>query len=199
MFSFIKGKVVRKTGNSIEIETNGLGFEVQLSLNSLAKVGDVGDEVSLHTFVMLRDEIFQIYGFSTLSEKEIFKELISIPGIGTRIALGILSYFEVDEFIDCVKRNDLNKLIKLPGIGRKTAERILLEFREKVNKISLGRAEHIETKDENVFIETVTALNVLGFPENKTRTIVRDLIRTIPADSLTVENLVRQALQILNK
>ena len=199
MFSFIKGKVVRKTGNSIEIETNGLGFEVQLSLNSLAKVGDVGDEVSLHTFVMLRDEIFQIYGFSSLSEKEIFKELISIPGIGTRIALGILSYFEVDEFIDCVKRNDLNKLIKLPGIGRKTAERILLEFREKVNKISLGRAEHIETKDENVFIETVTALNVLGFPENKTRTIVRDLIRTIPADSLTVENLVRQALQILNK
>jgi Holliday junction DNA helicase RuvA len=199
MFSFIKGKVVRKTGNSIEIETNGLGFEVQLSLNSLAKVGDVGDEVSLHTFVMLRDEIFQIYGFSSLDEKEIFKELISIPGIGTRIALGILSYFEVDEFIDCVKRNDLNKLIKLPGIGRKTAERILLEFREKVNKISLGRAEHIETKDENVFIETVTALNVLGFPENKTRTIVRDLIRTIPADSLTVENLVRQALQILNK
>jgi Holliday junction DNA helicase RuvA len=199
MFSFIKGKVVRKTGNSIEIETNGLGFEVQLSLNSLAKVGDVGDEVSLHTFVMLRDEIFQIYGFSSLGEKEIFKELISIPGIGTRIALGILSYFEVDEFIDCVKRNDLNKLIKLPGIGRKTAERILLEFREKVNKISLGRAEHIETKDENVFIETVTALNVLGFPENKTRTIVRDLIRTIPADSLTVENLVRQALQILNK
>ena len=155
MFSFIKGKVVRKTGNSIEIETNGLGFEVQLSLNSLAKVGDVGDEVSLHTFVMLRDEIFQIYGFSSLGEKEIFKELISIPGIGTRIALGILSYFEVDEFIDCVKRNDLNKLIKLPGIGRKTAERILLEFREKVNKISLGRAEHIETKDENVFIETV--------------------------------------------
>jgi len=199
MFSFIKGKVVRKTGNSIEIETSGLGFEVQLSLNSLAKVGDVGDEVSLHTFVMLRDEIFQIYGFSSLDEKEIFKELISIPGIGTRIALGILSYFEVDEFIDCVKRNDLNKLIKLPGIGRKTAERILLEFREKVNKISLGRAEHIETKDENVFIETVTALNVLGFPENKTRTIVRDLIRTIPADSLTVENLVRQALQILNK
>jgi Holliday junction DNA helicase RuvA len=199
MFSFIKGKVVRKTGNSIEIETNGLGFEVQLSLNSLAKVGDVGDEVSLHTFVMLRDEIFQIYGFSSLGEKEIFKELISIPGIGTRIALGILSYFEVDEFIDCVKRNDLNKLIKLPGIGRKTAERILLEFREKVNKISLGRAEHIETKDENVFIETVTALNVLGFPENKTRTIVRDLIRTIPPDSLTVENLVRQALQILNK
>jgi Holliday junction DNA helicase RuvA len=199
MFSYIKGKVVRKTGNSIEIETNGLGFEVQLSLNSLAKVGDVGDEVSLHTFVMLRDEIFQIYGFSTLSEKEIFKELISIPGIGTRIALGILSYFEVDEFVNCVKRNDLNKLIKLPGIGRKTAERILLEFREKVNKISLGRAEHIETKDENVFIETVTALNVLGFPENKTRTIVRDLIRTIPADSLTVENLVRQALQILNK
>ena len=199
MFSFIKGKVVRKTGNSIEIETNGLGFEVQLSLNSLAKVGDVGDEVSLHTFVMLRDEIFQIYGFSSLGEKEIFKELISIPGIGTRIALGILSYFEVDEFIDCVKRNDLNKLIKLPGIGRKTAERILLEFREKVNKISLGRAEHIETKDENVFIETVTALNVLGFPENKTRTIVRDLIRTIPTDSLTVENLVRQALQILNK
>jgi len=199
MFSFIKGKVVRKTGNSIEIETSGLGFEVQLSLNSLAKVGDVGDEVSLHTFVMLRDEIFQIYGFSSLDEKEIFKELISIPGIGTRIALGILSYFEVDEFIDCVKRNDLNKLIKLPGIGRKTAERILLEFREKVNKISLGRAEHIETKDENVFIETVTALNVLGFPENKTITIVRDLIRTIPADSLTVENLVRQALQILNK
>jgi Holliday junction DNA helicase RuvA len=199
MFSFIKGKVVRKTGNSIEIETNGLGFEVQLSLNSLAKVGDVGDEVSLHTFVMLRDEIFQIYGFSSLGEKEIFKELISIPGIGTRIALGILSYFEVDEFVNCVKRNDLNKLIKLPGIGRKTAERILLEFREKVNKISLGRAEHIETKDENVFIETVTALNVLGFPENKTRMIVRDLIRTIPPDSLTVENLVRQALQILNK
>ena len=199
MFSFVKGKIVRKTGNSVEIETNGLGFEVHLSLNTLSKVGEVGDEVFLYALVMMRDEIFQIYGFSSLAEKEIFRELISIPGIGTRIALGILSYFEVDEFLDCVRRNDLNKLIKLPGIGRKTAERVLLEFREKANKISLEKVDKLEPKDENIFIETIAALSVLGFPENKTKAVVRELIKTIPVESRTVENLVRQALQYLSR
>ena len=199
MFSFVKGKIVRKTGNSVEIETNGLGFEVHLSLNTLSKVGEVGDEVFLYALVMMRDEIFQIYGFSSLSEKEIFRELINIPGIGTRIALGILSYFEVDEFLDCVRRNDLNKLIKLPGIGRKTAERVLLEFREKANKISLEKVDKLEPKDENIFIETIAALSVLGFPENKTKAVVRELIKTIPVESRTVENLVRQALQYLSR
>lgn len=199
MFSFIRGKIHQKTATSVEIETNGLGFEVMLSLNSLAKIGNVGDEVCLYTVVLLRDEKYQIYGFVAVSEKEIFKELINIPGIGPKIALGILSNFEVDEFIDCVQKNDVDNLTKLPGIGRKTAERILLEFREKANKIQFKENGLVEQKNASLFTEAISALNVLGYPENRVRLIVRDLLNNMTKKDLTVENLIKQALKILNR
>ncbi len=198
MFSFIKGKILRKTATSVEIETNGLGFEIQLSLNSLSKIGNVGDEVFLYTIVLLRDDKYQIYGFVTLFEKEIFKELINIPGIGAKIALGILSYFEVEELIDCVRRNDIGNLTKLPGVGRKTAERILLEFREKADKIQLKKDGFEDQKNASLFSEAISALNVLGYPENRIKMIVRDLLNNMPSEGLTVENLIKQALKILN-
>lgn len=199
MFSFIRGKILQKTATSVEIETNGLGFEIMLSLNSLTKIGNVGDEVFLYTVVLLRDEKYQIYGFVTVSEKDIFKELINIPGIGPKIALGILSNFEVDEFIDCVQKNDVDNLTKLPGIGRKTAERILLEFREKANKIQFKENGLVEQKNASLFTEAISALNVLGYPENRVRIIVRDLLNNMTKKDLTVENLIKQALKILNK
>ncbi len=199
MFSFIRGKILQKTATSVEIETNGLGFEIMLSLNSLTKIGNVGDEVFLYTVVLLRDEKYQIYGFVTVSEKDIFKELINIPGIGPKIALGILSNFEVDEFIDCVQKNDVDNLTKLPGIGRKTAERILLEFREKANKIQFKENGLVEQKNASLFTEAISALNVLGYPENRVRMIVRDLLNNMSKKDLTVENLIKQALKILNR
>ncbi|MGB9771651.1 MAG: Holliday junction branch migration protein RuvA [Candidatus Kapaibacteriota bacterium] len=199
MFSSIKGRIRRKTSSLVEVEVNGLGFEVLVSLTTLARIGDVGEEVLLYTIFLFRDETYQIYGFATLEEKEIFQELIRISGIGPKIAIAILSYLEVEEFIDCVVRNDIGKLTKLPGVGKKIAERVLLEFRGKVKKLKIVDGAKVGNEGASFYQEAISALVVLGYQENKVKKIVLDTIRKLPENEKTIESVVKQVLRELNK
>lgn len=199
MFSFVKGKVIKKATSFIEIEVNGLGFEIMMSLNSLKDVGEFGSEALIYTYIVFRDDSFQIYGFSTREEKEIFRELIKISGVGPKIALAILSYLKVEEFIDCVAKNEVKKLTGLPGIGKKTAERVLLEFREKVKKLKDKEQPELTSDSMQVYEETISALTVLGYQENKVRSLVLELIAKLPQNELTVENLLKHTLKELVK
>ncbi|MCX7909710.1 MAG: Holliday junction branch migration protein RuvA [Ignavibacteria bacterium] len=197
MYSYIKGKIIRKTTSTIEIEVNGFGFELLVSLNSLSKLGEVGDEIIIYTIFLFRDDNFQVYGFATQDEREIFQELIKISGIGPKIALAILSYLEVSEFIEVVKTNDIKKLVKLPGIGRKTSERILLEFREKIKKFDKVEKVEVSMDGKNLYEEAITALSVLGYQEIRVKNIVKEIISK--SNKLTIEELLKQTLKVLNK
>lgn len=199
MFSYLRGQLTNKTTSFVEIDVGGLGFEILVSLNSLSKLGEVGDEVVIHTLVLFRDDVFQIYGFVTREEKEIFRELIKISGVGPKIALAILSYLEVNEFIDCVVNNDIGKLTKLPGIGRKTAERVLLEFREKVKKIEKTEDYDFSSDKRKLYWEAISALAVLGYQENKVRNVVNDILKQNKEKELTIEELLKQSLKALNR
>lgn len=196
--SYIKGKLVRKGSSFVEIESNGVGYQIFASLNTISAIGDVGSEVKIHTFLLLRDENLLMFGFASLEEKEIFKELINISSIGPKIALAILSYLSVEEFLDCVAKEKTVMLTGLPGIGRKTAERIILEFREKVKKfVSIGQGKE-EVQKENLFEEGIAALTVLGYPENKARSAIAYASREIGGEP-SLEDLVKTALKLLNR
>lgn len=199
MFASLKGRLVNKTTSFVEIDVGGLGFAVFVSLNTLTKIGEVGDEVLIHTVVFSRDDTFQIFGFATKEEKEIFQELIKISGIGPKIALAILSYLDLDEFINCVLDNEITKLTKLPGIGKKTAERILLEFREKVKKFDRTENYDLPIEKRNLFREAISALSVLGYQENKVKNVVTDIIKSNKDKELTIEELLKLSLRALNK
>lgn len=199
MFSFIRGKLIRKTSSVVEVEANGLGFEIFVPLTSLSKIGDIGTVVLLHTLFLFREDSFQIFGFTTPEEKEIFRELIKISGVGPKIALAILSYLEVDEFIDCVTRNEVKRLTELPGVGKKTAERVLLEFREKVKRLKVSEPSGIPSDSSNLYEETISALNVLGYQEGKVRSIVLDVMKRLSTKEKTVENVLKLVLRELVK
>lgn len=198
VFSYIKGKLVRKGSSFVEVESNGVGYQIFASLNTISAIGDVGSDVKIYTFLLLREESFLIFGFASIEEKEIFKELINISNIGPKIALAILSYLSVEEFLDCVSKGKTIMLTGLPGIGRKTAERIILEFREKVKKfVSIGKGKE-EIQKENLFEEGVAALTVLGYPESKARSAIAQASREIRSEP-SLEDLVKTALKLLNR
>ncbi len=198
MFTFIKGKLVRKSPSLVEIESGGIGYEIHTTLRSLSEMGEIGQETVLYTCVLFRDDTFHIYGFKSYEERDIFKELIKISGVGPKIALAILSYLDFEDFIDCVNRNNVDKLMNLPGVGRKTAERVLLEFREKAKK--LHQREGIAVSGEqNTYYEVISALNVLGFQENKVKSVVNNVLRKIPPTEQSVENVLKNVLKALNK
>lgn len=198
MFTFIKGKIVRKSTSIVEIESNGIGYEIHTSLRSISAIGEVGQETLLYTSVLLRDDTFQIYGFKSYEEREIFKELIKISGVGPKIALAILSYLDSDEFINCVNHNEVDRLMNLPGVGKKTAERVLLEFREKAKKLQ-RQAVMTSAGEQNLYYEVISALNVLGFQENKVKSLVNEILRKVPPTEQFVENVLKNVLKALNK
>jgi Holliday junction DNA helicase RuvA len=199
MFSFIRGKITSKSPSYVEIDSNGLGFEIIVPLTTLSKIGNIGEIAQLYTLVMFRDEAFQIFGFATKEEKEIFQELIKISGVGPKVALAILSYMEVGDFINCVANNEIGKFVKLPGIGRKTAERVIFEFRNKIDKLKMLEIVEISTNQYKIYEEAISALNVLGYQEAKVRNIVLDIIRNHKTEELTLEVLLKQALKVLNR
>ncbi len=199
MFSFIKGCLVRKSSSFVEIESGGLGFKISVPLTTLSKIGDVGSEVLLHTCILFREESFQVYGFAKSDERDIFNELIKISGVGPKIAIAILSYLEVDEFVECILRNEVGRLIKLPGIGKKTAERLILELREKVKRYKITESVDYVGEKQVVYQEVIAALNVLGYQESKLKGIVAEVLKNMQQQDLTIENVLRKILRMLNK
>ncbi len=180
----------------MEIENNGISYQLNCSLNTLSYLGEVGEFVKLFTVVFLREERFQIYGFATEIEKKVFLELINISGIGPKTALAILSYLSAEEFLDLVANEDTSKLSKLPGVGKKTSSRLILEFKEKLQRF--GQFVESSKETSEVIQEAISALVVLGYTEAKARSAVLEVAKKNNALE-RVDLVIREALKILNR
>ncbi|MCX7879873.1 MAG: Holliday junction branch migration protein RuvA [Ignavibacteria bacterium] len=199
MLSYIKGKLVGKYANFVEIECNGFGFRCATTLNTTSKLGEIGSEVLLYTQVVFRDNNFNLYGFHSLAEKEVFTELIEIPGIGPKTAIIVLSYLSVSEFWDCIGKEETTRLTQIPGIGKRTAERLIMELKEKVKKVTFDKRESVDTNIQNLFNEAVLALKVLGYGELQTRSVVLNILQDKANKDISIELVIKEALKILNK
>jgi Holliday junction DNA helicase RuvA len=166
----LSGKLISKQPNTIIIDVQGVGYEVTIPVTTFYVLGEIGSEVSLKIHTHVREEVLQLFGFANFRDKELFLKLLSVSGIGPKVAITMLSGMAAAELINAITKNDLGRLTAIPGVGRKTAERVVVELRDKLSKIALAEDElaiSAETALSDMAIkeDTVAALISLGYPK----------------------------------
>ena len=180
MIGQIRGKLIEKNPPEILMEVGGITYELQIPMSTLYQLPELGRDVLLHTHFVVREDAQLLYGFYDKGDKAMFRALIRVNGVGPKLALGILSSMDVNEFVRTVRNNDVTTMVNLPGIGKKTAERLIIEMRDRLSEwdtsassptsASLGLAEAGIKKDAE------TALIGLGYkPPQATRAIAQVL------------------------
>lgn len=191
MIGFLTGKIISSKPTQIILDVAGVGYLVNISINTFEKISDK-DNVSLFIHTSVKEDSITLFGFFTQSEKEMFELLISISGIGPKLALGILSGIVVDDLKFAISNGNVSRLIAIPGIGRKTAERVVLELKNKVDAIKEdGMIKQMSIKDE-----AVSALATLGYQKQVAEKVVRDLLSQNA--NISLEELIRKSLASLN-
>lgn len=200
MFAYIKGKLESKSVNYIVIEVGGAGFKIFMSEPSIQKLGQLGQEVKVHTHFQVREDDMSLYGFISKEELRMFELLLSVSGIGAKSAITMLSSITPSSFALAVISNDVKRLTKVQGVGLKTAQRIVLELKDKlktqqaIGKIENDQLEQAIQKD-NETEETIAALKVLGYCKTEIETVLEKL----PNEGLSVEERIKKALTYLGK
>ena len=196
MIGSLNGLIISKKPSEVLLEVNGIGYEVYIPLSTSFKLPSVDQTVQLLTHLIVREDQHTLYGFITEDERKLFRALIKISGVGPKLALTILSGINVEGFIRSVQMQDVDTLVHLPGIGKKTAERLLVEMKDKGGQIGdIALNDAIESKDLRIIQEAHNALTSLGYKSVEARKILDG----IDSNGLTVEALLKQALQSLNK
>ncbi len=196
MIGSLNGLIISKKPSEVLLEVNGIGYEVYIPLSTSFKLPSVDQTVQLLTHLIVREDQHTLYGFITEDERKLFRALIKISGVGAKLALTILSGINVEGFIRSVQMQDIDTLVHLPGIGKKTAERLLVEMKDKVDQMGdIALNDAIESKDLRIIQEAHNALTSLGYKSVEARKILDG----IDSNGLTVEALLKQALQSLNK
>jgi Holliday junction DNA helicase RuvA len=193
MIGYLKGNIVSAKPTKLLIDVNGVGYLVNISINTFEKISDQ-TAVSLFIHTNVKEDSITLFGFYAESEKEMFELLISVNGIGPKIALSILSGIRIDELKDAILNADYSRISSVPGIGRKTAERLVLELKSKVDQVKEDRDAAIPFSLKN---EAVLALSTLGYNNKISEKIVRDILTLEPESSL--EDLIKKALGKLNQ
>ena len=198
MIGSLNGLIKNKKPSEVLIEVNGVGYEVHVPLSTSFKLPPIDQQTHLLTHLIIREDQHTLYGFATEEERNLFRALIRISGVGPKLAITILSGTNVEDFVRSVQAQDADALIHLPGIGKKTAERLLVEMKDRIDQIggvNLKEGDGIESSGIQVIKETHNALTSLGYKSVEARKI----LEKIDSKGLTVEELLRQALQSLNK
>lgn len=199
MLAYIKGNLEIKTNDYIVIDVGGLGYKVNMSKKALENVGDIGQKIKVYTYYRVREDDISIFGFNTNEELRMFELLLSVSGIGAKVALTILSNIETTEFAIAVITDDITKIVKIPGIGKKTAQRIILELKDKLKTQQLSEGE--ETKEEKQEKnneseeEAISALQILGYNKKE----IEKAFEKIANKNVSVEELIKKGLTILSQ
>jgi Holliday junction DNA helicase RuvA len=192
MIGYLRGRVKRKQTDRIILDVQGVGYSVGIPLSTYLRMGEVGNEVELSVHTHVTDNSMALYGFSSEAEKETFLKLISISGIGPKIALNILSGIEVSDLEEAIRNSDITRISLVPGIGKKTAMRIALELQEKLTeKEKVFRAGMSQERED-----LLSALINMGFKRKEVERIVDATIQE-HKDEAEFETLLRESLRQL--
>ncbi|MFA5832788.1 MAG: Holliday junction branch migration protein RuvA [Bacteroidota bacterium] len=200
MISYLKGIVTKKSPTEIIIEVMGVGYAVNISLSTYEQLTEVNTEVTILTHHHIREDAQVLYGFSSDGEREMFRMLISVSGIGPRMAQTILSGIRPDELARTITTSAISTLTAIPGVGKKTAERLVLELKDKVAKIE-GSDKIIDFPNTGASTrsEALTALMSLGFSREKAEQSLRGVLNDINGNNISIEDLIKRALQYTSK
>tara|TARA_B100001059_G_C17821547_1_gene578608 strand:+ start:763 stop:1344 length:582 start_codon:yes stop_codon:yes gene_type:complete len=193
MITQIKGRLVEKNLTNVVIDCHGVGYYINISLNSYSQIGN-SEELLLFTHLNIKEDSHTLYGFVTQNERSIFRLLISISGIGPSIARTMLSSMDPHEIQKSILGENLEAIKSIKGIGLKTAQRVLIELKDKVQKIE-GFDENLQSKSNTIKEETLSALEVLGYSRRQTEKVIDNIIQSHPESS--TEELIKSALNKL--
>jgi len=200
MIASLTGILRFKSPGHVTVEVNGVGYRVFIPLSTFYELAEEGSTVALNVFTAVREDAIHLYGFRTLEEKQLFELLLSVNGIGPKLAIGLLSGISPADFIRAVFMEDRQTLTKIPGVGKKTAERMILELRDRVIKL-IPQGEREESKEE-VTLDTVredalSALVNLGYKKSVAR-VVLERVLDGPGERLVLEEALKRALKELS-
>ncbi len=197
MIAQIRGQLVEKSPGFVIVETNGIGYQIYVSLHTFYDLPEPHQDVRMHTHTHVREDLLQLYGFSTMLEKELFQILIGVSGIGPKLALNILSGISAPELLHSLRSGDLGRLTSIPGVGRKTAERMLLDLKEKARQTEL-RLEIPKTPQPHqveMAEDIVSALVNLGYKKGPAEKAVEGVLQKRPEAKL--EEALKETLRVL--
>ncbi|MBP1712441.1 MAG: ruvA [Deltaproteobacteria bacterium] len=197
MIAQIRGQLIEKRPGVVIVETQGIGYQVFVSLSTFYDLPEASQGVRLHTYTHVREDLLQLFGFSTFLEKEIFQILIGVSGIGPKLALNILSGIAPTELVASLQAEDVMRLMAIPGVGRKTAERLVFDLKEKIGKIAVrGETPKEDKKKKDQLVDdVVSALVNLGYRKNQAESMVEQVWRQRPGASL--EEILKESLRAL--
>jgi holliday junction DNA helicase RuvA len=165
MIAFLRGRVLEKHPNRVIVDVNGVGYDLAVPLSTFYTAGEPGAEITLRVHTHVREDQLALFGFATALELTVFERLITISGIGPKLALAVLSGIEPRELVGAVQRSDVARLTRIPGVGKKTAERIVLELRDRLPKAmeAVATGAPAPTADDTLRDDLTSALTNLGY------------------------------------
>ena len=194
MLAYLKGILAIKNNENAVVDVGGVGYSLQIPYSTYQLLPEINQEVKLYTYMAVREDNVSLFGFCSLEEKRVFEQLISVSGIGPKLAVGVLSDIAPADFRLAVITDDINRLVKISGIGKKTAQRIIIELKDKLKAedaiadVSLPVNVDIKTGEIE---EAVSALQVLGYPNKE----AVSMVAAVAQEGMKVEEIVKLALK----
>jgi Holliday junction DNA helicase RuvA len=195
MIAHLSGTLRDKQLQRITVDVGGVGYDVNVPLSTMFGLGDVGSPVSLRIHTHVTDESIRLFGFATPLEQQMFEWLISISRIGPKVALAVLSGIESADLVKAVRGNDLGRLTSIPGVGRKNAERMVIELKDRVNKLAVDASQLTASPGDDVREDLLSALANLGYQRAAADKAVDRAFQTV--SSREFEPLLREVLKAL--
>jgi len=197
MIGRLHGTLLEKHPPWIVIDVHGVGYELETSMTTLVSMPGVGEEVRLYTHLSVREDAHLLYGFARDEERQLFRALIKVNGVGPKLALAILSGMDTDAFIHCVMEGDSKALTKLPGVGKKTADRLIVEMRDRFPHWQEGQASLLDGStaakpSSDPLADAEAALVTLGYKPTEASRMLSGLDKTLPTEALIKAALSRQ-------
>ena len=195
MIGRLTGNLLEKNPPQVTVDVSGIGYDIDVPMSTFYNLPRIGEKVSLHTHLVVREDAHLLYGFGTEAERATFRQLLKVSGVGPKVALAVLSGMSVNDLAEAVTMQESGRLTKVPGIGKKTAERLLLELKDKLKvdvRVAVGAVGGIAPALSNADI--LNALISLGYNEKEALYAIKQL----PRDA-TVSDGIRQALKLLSK
>lgn len=199
MIGFLVGTIEEKFENYLLLDVNGVGYELLISNNTLVALPDINETTKVLTYLQVKEDGVALYGFATKEEKQIFMQIITVSGVGPKMAISILSGMKISDLILAIKREDVTLLSKIKGLGKKTAERICLELKDKVNAVGieadLFNYNEVVNINESALNDAVETLISLGVNKNEAYKIAR----ANASNDATAEEIIMKSLRYLGR
>ena len=195
MIGHLKGKIISKSPPEVLLEVQGIGYEVLCPMSTFYELDNLSDDALLFTHLSIKEDAHTLFGFITKDEKNVFRELIRVNGVGPKVALAILSNLSVHSLVECISTEDADLLAKTPGIGKKTALKLIVELQDRLSKLdltgSLANSSEIKQNSNPNSKQAIEALQSLGFKAKE----ANRMVSKIEDQELSTEQLIRLALQ----